>query len=136
MCQNKVLLCLAAFLAVTWANPAPYRFSLENIDEDVATFFDDAESTEGLHPAALTLVDHLRLRRSVQPGAPNFPVPGGNDGWKVTPDVRRDDAGNTRTSVNVQHTGPSHDVEAGWGKVVRGPNKAKPTWHATGTFKW
>ncbi|XP_044252853.1 coleoptericin-like [Tribolium madens] len=87
-------------------------------------------------PEEISYEEH-RARRSLQPGAPNFPGPSQQDGgWSVNPSVSRDDRGNTQTNVEVGHKGKNHDLNAGWGKVVRGPGKAKPTWHVGGTYRW
>ncbi|RZB39862.1 Coleoptericin domain containing protein [Asbolus verrucosus] len=59
-----------------------------------------------------------------------------NGGWSVNPNVAADDRGNTKASINVEHKGQDHDFYAGWGKVIRGPNKAKPTWNVGGRFRW
>ncbi|CAH1108310.1 unnamed protein product [Psylliodes chrysocephalus] len=59
-----------------------------------------------------------------------------NDPWEVSPQANRDEYGNTNAGVEVKRKGDKHDVEAGWNKVVRGPNKAKPTWHVGGTFRF
>ncbi|KAJ8920691.1 hypothetical protein NQ315_004830 [Exocentrus adspersus] len=75
-----------------------------------------------------------RWRRSLQPGAPN--VNNKDQPWQLDPHIERDGNGNTRTDVNIKHHGDRHDAEAGWSKVVRGPNKAKPTWHVGGTYRW
>nr|APX53000.1 coleoptericin [Anatolica polita] len=99
----------------------------------------------GYHPEELhtvylpeeEVVAFYRPRRSLQPGAPQFPVPGqSNEGWSGSPNVERDEQGNTRTSINVQHKGNNHDFDAGWSKVIRGPAKAKPSWHVRGTYRW
>nr|P81592.2 RecName: Full=Acaloleptin A; Contains: RecName: Full=Acaloleptin A1; Contains: RecName: Full=Acaloleptin A2; Contains: RecName: Full=Acaloleptin A3; Contains: RecName: Full=Acaloleptin A4; Contains: RecName: Full=Acidic peptide; Contains: RecName: Full=Acaloleptin A5; Flags: Precursor [Acalolepta luxuriosa]BAC82199.1 acaloleptin A precursor [Acalolepta luxuriosa] len=75
-----------------------------------------------------------RWRRSLQPGAPN--VNNKDQPWQVSPHISRDDSGNTNTDINLQRHGENHDFDAGWSKVVRGPNKAKPTWHVGGTYRW
>ncbi|XP_063925852.1 acaloleptin A-like [Zophobas morio] len=78
-----------------------------------------------------------RVRRSLQPGGAGVPNgPQQNGGWSVNPNLGRDDSGNTRGNVEVSHKGKDHDFNAGWGKVIRGPNKAKPTWHVGGTYRW
>lgn len=67
-----------------------------------------------------------RGKRSLQPGAPNYGVGGGEDkNWGA--DVRRDGP-NTRVSVDGKHKGQGYDVEGQWSKVIRGPGKAKPDW--------
>ncbi|MDK0727976.1 hypothetical protein P7A73_14665, partial [Clostridium perfringens] len=81
---------------------------------------------------------HQRYVRSLQPGAPSFPMPGqqNQEGWKLDPSLTRDEYGNTRSTINVQHTGPKHAVEANWDKVIRGPARAKPTYSIRGSWKW
>ncbi|CAH1183377.1 unnamed protein product [Phaedon cochleariae] len=78
----------------------------------------------------------IRWRRSLQPGAPNINNGNKQQPWEVSPNINRDEAGNVRTDIQVQNHGKDHDFNAGWGKVVRGPGKAKPTWHAGGTIRW
>ncbi|XP_057665814.1 acaloleptin A-like [Diorhabda carinulata] len=56
--------------------------------------------------------------------------------WEVHPGAKRDETGNVNAGVEVKRKGENHDFEAGWGKVVHGPNKAKPTWHVGGTFRF
>ncbi|XP_072376922.1 acaloleptin A-like [Diabrotica undecimpunctata] len=56
--------------------------------------------------------------------------------WQVQPGVGRDAAGNVNAGVEVKNSGKNHDFEAGWNKVVRGPNRAKPTWHVGGTWRF
>ncbi|KAJ8978769.1 hypothetical protein NQ317_017493 [Molorchus minor] len=75
-----------------------------------------------------------RWRRSLQPGAPN--INNKDQPWQLDPHIERDENGNTRTGANVKHHGDNHDFDAGWSKVVRGPSKAKPTWHVGGTYRW
>ncbi|KAL1505280.1 hypothetical protein ABEB36_004878 [Hypothenemus hampei] len=57
-------------------------------------------------------------------------------GWEVKPDLSRDQRGNTRGQVTVQKHGPNHDVEAGWGQNIRGPDKHSETWHVGGSVRW
>lgn len=67
-----------------------------------------------------------RTKRSLQPGAPDYGVGGGQDkNWGA--DVRRDGP-NTKVSVEGKHSRGGYDVEGQWSKVVRGPGKAKPDW--------
>ncbi|KAJ8965817.1 hypothetical protein NQ314_003884 [Rhamnusium bicolor] len=56
--------------------------------------------------------------------------------WQLDPHIERNDNGNTKTDVNIKRHGENHDLDVGWSKVVRGPNKAKPTWHVGGTYRW
>ncbi|CAH1108782.1 unnamed protein product [Psylliodes chrysocephalus] len=56
--------------------------------------------------------------------------------WAVSPNINRDDNGNVNTGVNVKNKGKDHEFEAGWNKVVKGPNRAKPTWNVGGTFRF
>ncbi|KAK9886371.1 hypothetical protein WA026_015888 [Henosepilachna vigintioctopunctata] len=80
---------------------------------------------------------NVRYVRSLQPGAPNFPIPGSNNGrWQLDPSLSRDKNGNTKGSINVQHSGRNHQVNAKWEKVIRGPNRAKPVWSIHGSYKW
>ncbi|KAJ8965816.1 hypothetical protein NQ314_003883 [Rhamnusium bicolor] len=76
----------------------------------------------------------VRLPRSLQPGAPN--INNKDQPWQLDPHIERDDDGNTKTDVNIKRHGENHDFNAGWSKVIRGPNKAKPTWHVGGTYRW
>lgn len=57
-------------------------------------------------------------------------------GWEIRPDVSRDQRGNTRGQVEVQRRGENHDINAGYGKVFRGPDKHSETWHVGGRVKW
>jgi hypothetical protein len=98
--------------------------------------FDPEEVYEIDSPAAVAHKVY-RLRRSLQPGAPSFPgAPQQNGGWSVNPSVGRDERGNTRTNVEVQHKGQDHDFNAGWGKVIKGKEKGSPTWHVGGSFRF
>ncbi|XP_050499795.1 acaloleptin A-like isoform X2 [Diabrotica virgifera virgifera] len=56
--------------------------------------------------------------------------------WEVNPGANRDDDGNTNAGVQVKNHGNDHDFEAGWSKVVSGPDRAKPTWHVGGTWRF
>ncbi|CAG9857967.1 unnamed protein product [Phyllotreta striolata] len=56
--------------------------------------------------------------------------------WEVNPGVGRDQNGNTNAGVEIKRQGENGHFEAGWNKVVRGPNKAKPTWHVGGSFRF
>lgn len=98
----------------------------------------DEPSYVYVHPETSEIIYHPRYVRSLQPGAPNFPIPGQQNqgGWKFDPSLSRGEDGNTRGSVNIQHTGPNHEVGANWDKVVRGPGKAKPTYSIHGSWKW
>ncbi|EFA11854.1 coleoptericin [Tribolium castaneum] len=141
MFRTSFYLALFALVASTLALPAEeYNYDLEpdyqfyrlrrSVEQDIP-----AEENEYV-PAEMLYELH-RERRSLQPGAPNIPGPSKQDGgWSVNPSVSRDDRGNTQTNVEVGHKGKNHDFNAGWGKVVRGPGKAKPTWHVGGTYKW
>lgn len=71
-----------------------------------------------------------RVKRSLQPGAPNYGVGGGgqenqNRDWGA--DVRKDGP-NTKVVIDGKHRGGGYDVEGQWSKVVRGPGKSKPDW--------
>ncbi|KAL3275784.1 hypothetical protein HHI36_020529 [Cryptolaemus montrouzieri] len=83
-------------------------------------------------------IQKYRSVRSLQPGAPNFPIPGqnNNDGWRVQPSLSKGQDGNTRGSVNVQHSGPNHEVNAQVDKVIRGPGKSKPTYSIHGSWNF
>ncbi|RZC39256.1 Coleoptericin domain containing protein [Asbolus verrucosus] len=118
---------LIAFVASASAIPAEYLEEYQYDPDEVHQVYSPVEVVYELQ----------RSRRSLQPGAPNFPAPPQNGGgWSVNPNVERGEDGNTKTSINVEHKGKDHDFHAGWGKVVRGPNKAKPTWNVGGTFRW
>jgi hypothetical protein len=98
--------------------------------------FDPEEVYEIDSPAAVAHKVY-RLRRSLQPGAPSFPgAPQQNGGWSVNPSVGRDERGNTRTNVEVQHKAQDHNFNAGWGKVIKGKEKGSPTWHVGGSFRF
>lgn len=56
--------------------------------------------------------------------------------WEVRPDISRDQRGNTRGQVEVQKHGENHDINAGYGQVLRGPDKHSETWHVGGSVKW
>ncbi|KAK9886377.1 hypothetical protein WA026_015893 [Henosepilachna vigintioctopunctata] len=119
-----LLVCCAAFSSV-------FGYPLEDSEASVEQLYD-----EDFIDQQPNIYVH-RFVRSVQPGAPNFPIPGQNNGgWQVDPSLSRDQNGNTQGSINVQHSGPNHQVNAEWGKVIRGPNRAKPTWSVHGTYKW
>ncbi|KAK9886370.1 hypothetical protein WA026_015887 [Henosepilachna vigintioctopunctata] len=76
---------------------------------------------------------------SQQPGAPNFPAPqqsSQNGGWQVNPSLSKGQDGNTQGSINVQHGGPNHQINAQVDKVIRGPNKSKPTFSVSGSWNF
>lgn len=72
--------------------------------------------------------DDVRVKRSLQPGAPVY---GGGQSQDRNHgvDIDRDDGRNTRVRVHSQHKGEKFDVNGEWSKVVRGPEKAKPNYH-------
>nr|ABZ80667.1 coleoptericin 2 [Sitophilus zeamais] len=72
----------------------------------------------------------LRLRRSASPNPDDRPE------WEVKPDIIRDENGNTRAQVEVNQHGRNHDVNAGWGKNIRGPGSHRDTWHVGGAIRW
>ncbi|KAI4469277.1 coleoptericin [Holotrichia oblita] len=78
---------------------------------------------------------HIRSRRSFQPGAPSFPMPGSNLPTSITSNVEKQ-GDNTITTLNAQHKTDRYDVGATWSKVVRGPAKSKPNWSIGGTYRW
>ena len=122
---GKLVILLAALVAVSAIPVSEYQYDPEV--EDVFEVYSPEE-----------VYELRRVGRSLQPGAPNVPQPGQqqNGGWSVNPDLGRDEDGNTKGQIEVNHKGQDHDFNAGWGKVIRGPNKAKPTWHVGGTFRW
>nr|CAH7752291.1 unnamed protein product [Callosobruchus chinensis] len=70
----------------------------------------------------------VRNRRSLQPT-------NGNP-WEVNPSISKGNDGNTEGRVEVKRTGQNTDVGAGYGKVIRGPNKGRETWHVGATHRW
>lgn len=123
------LMVVATFWAITSAYPLE-EYSQISFDEDLN------ELVDPLNEEAI-----VRARRSLQPGAPNYPGNGdqGNKprpGWELNPNINRDDRGNTRTRVDIQHRGENHDFNAGWGKTIRGPEKAKPVFNVGGSYRW
>ncbi|KAF7269485.1 hypothetical protein GWI33_017483 [Rhynchophorus ferrugineus] len=57
-------------------------------------------------------------------------------GWEVKPDIGRDQRGNTRAQVEVQHHGDNHDFNAGYDSNIRGPDGHRESWHAGGRIRW
>nr|BAB40436.1 coleoptericin A [Trypoxylus dichotomus] len=80
-------------------------------------------------------VVYIRERRSLQPGAPNFPLPGSQLPTSITSNVERQGP-NTAATINAQHKTDRYDVGATWSKVIRGPGKSKPNWSVGGTYRW
>jgi hypothetical protein len=117
----KLGFCFALFALVAAAVAIPF----EQYQYDPEVYEIDA---------APPVLYQLRSRRSLQGGAPN--VPGQNGGWSVNPNIARDQGGNTRADISVQHKGKNHDFNAGWGKVVDGRNKGRPTWNVGGSHRW
>ncbi|CAH2011762.1 unnamed protein product [Acanthoscelides obtectus] len=70
-----------------------------------------------------------RWRRSVQPTQNKNP-------WEVNPSVSKGNDGNTEGRVEVKRTGKNTDVDAGYGRVLRGPNRGRETWHVGATHRW
>nr|CAI5832971.1 unnamed protein product [Callosobruchus analis] len=70
----------------------------------------------------------VRNRRSLQPT-------NGNP-WEVNPSISKGNDGNTEGRVEVKRTGENTDVNAGYGKVIRGPNRGRETWHVGATHRW
>ncbi|KAL3275785.1 hypothetical protein HHI36_020530 [Cryptolaemus montrouzieri] len=96
---------------------------------DIPLYYNDIDANK---------IRRHRFIRSLQPGAPNFPIPGqnNNEGWRVQPSLSKGQDGNTRGSVNVQHSGPNHEVNAQVDKVIRGPGKSKPTYSIHGSWNF
>ncbi|GJQ66714.1 hypothetical protein Trydic_g4661 [Trypoxylus dichotomus] len=80
-------------------------------------------------------VVYNRERRSLQPGAPNFPMPGSQLPTSITSNVEQQGP-NTAATINAQHKTDRYDVGATWSKVIRGPGKSKPNWSVGGTYRW
>ncbi|KAJ3663657.1 hypothetical protein Zmor_007891 [Zophobas morio] len=120
----KALILLVALVAISAIPPPEHQHDpeVENVHE---MYFPEE------------INELLRFRRSIPSGASNFPQASRRRGkWSVNPDLGRDESGNTRGQVEINHKGRNHDFNAGWGKVFRGPNRAKPTWHIGGTWRW
>ncbi|ENN71720.1 hypothetical protein D910_04599 [Dendroctonus ponderosae] len=80
----------------------------------------------------------VRLRRFTdrnQYNGPNNPQQKKPE-WEVKPELSRDQRGNTKGQVTVENHGPNHDVEAGWGQNLGGPDKHSGTWHVGGNVRW
>ncbi|XP_045462167.1 coleoptericin-like [Harmonia axyridis] len=58
------------------------------------------------------------------------------EGWKVQPNINRDQDGNTAGSVRVQKDFGNHEVHAGASKVFSGPNRGEPSYNVGATFNW
>ncbi|XP_049820985.1 acaloleptin A-like isoform X2 [Aethina tumida] len=56
-------------------------------------------------------------------------------GWQVKPDLSGDGK-NTQAAVDTVYKGEKHDFNAGVSQIIHGPNRARPTWHVGGTFRW
>ncbi|XP_030745720.1 coleoptericin-like [Sitophilus oryzae] len=56
--------------------------------------------------------------------------------WEVRPDLSRDQRGNTKAQVEINKQGENHDINAGWGKNIKGPDSHKDTWHVGGSVRW
>nr|O76145.1 RecName: Full=Rhinocerosin; Flags: Precursor [Oryctes rhinoceros]QGX74966.1 rhinocerosin [Oryctes rhinoceros]BAA31506.1 rhinocerosin [Oryctes rhinoceros] len=104
---------------VARASPAELIF-----DEDLA---DEPEVEEPQY--------YIRTRRSLQPGAPNFPMPGSQLPTSITSNIEKQGP-NTAATINAQHKTDRYDVGATWSKVIRGPGRSKPNWSIGGTYRW
>lgn len=103
---------------------------VDGIADDWILVKDDSEENEGDHPGS-----YIRDRRSLQPGAPNFPMPGANLPSSVTGNIEKQGR-NTIATINAQHKTDRYDVGGTWSKVVRGPAKSKPNFSVGGTYRW
>ncbi|XP_045465546.1 acaloleptin A-like [Harmonia axyridis] len=127
---SSSFLLIAAVACISFQYALAYP--MQEVDVDEESLF------EYVVPEGPQIYDHLRFVRSLQPGAPNFPMPGQEkqEGWKFDPSLTRGEDGNTLGSINIHHTGPNHEVGANWDKVIRGPGKAKPTYSIRGSWRW
>ncbi|RZC34384.1 Coleoptericin domain containing protein [Asbolus verrucosus] len=125
--KTAILVVISALLAVGYAFPI----------HEYVYYPAEVDGVYEIYSPKEVVYEQHRARRSLQPGAPGVPAPNQqNGGWSVNPNVAGDDRGNTKATINVEHKGKDHDFHAGWGKVVRGPNKAKPTWNVGGRIRW
>ncbi|KAI4469199.1 coleoptericin [Holotrichia oblita] len=101
-----------------------------SIPEDWMLVEDNGDESEGEHPGS-----YIRYRRSLQPGAPNFPIPGSNLPSSVSGNIEKQGQ-NTIATINAQHKTDKYDVGGTWSKVVRGPGRSKPNFSVGGTYRW
>lgn len=124
-----IALSSAAVVPEDYYNPQ-YHPEDPFLEDRVVLVEDTTDEIEIEQPAI-----YIRARRSLQPGAPNFPMPGSNLPTSITSNVEKQ-GDNTITTLNAQHKTDRYDVGATWSKVVRGPAKSKPNWSIGGTYRW
>ena len=122
-----IALCLIG-ISAAYVVPVYYEIYPED-----ATF-DDAEFEPQLSPAELHH-GSIRERRSLQPGAPSFPMPGGQLPSSVSGNVEKQGR-NTIATIGAEHKTDRYDVRGTWTKVVDGPGRSKPNFRIGGSYRW
>nr|AII26033.1 coleoptericin C [Tenebrio molitor] len=94
----------------------------------------DPEEVYEMYSPVEEVSEHQRLRRSSNSNQTNQEDQ--NRPWVFNPNIGGDENGNVKTTIEIKRKGEDADFNAGWGRVVDGPNKGESTWHVGGTINW
>jgi hypothetical protein len=100
----------------------------------VAEYRYDPEEVYEIYSPVEEVYEHQRLRRSSNSNQTNQEDQ--NRPWVFNPNIGGDENGNVKTTIEIKRKGEDADFNAGWGRVVDGPNKGESTWHVGGTINW